>query len=101
MFMFFEINDYFIKTALLIAYLAFLLYAFGKGREIRVKKKEKAFRKKLTAVLETEQLPLYKGENIVNWSKVYTMLKKIPASPERDEVMEVVRERKNSRKRNT
>lgn len=99
MFMFFKIDSYFIKTALLVGYFAILLYAFGKGREIRVKKKEKAFRKKLYTVLGTDQLPLYKGENMVNWSKVYTMLKSIPPSEERDEIMEVVRARKNNRKR--
>lgn len=97
--MFLEINSSFIKTAFLIAYFALLLYAFGKGREIRVKRKEKAFRKKLYTVLGTEDLPLYKGENVVNWSKVYNMLKELPSSPERDEVMELVREKKNARKR--
>jgi len=99
MLMFLEINSSFIKTALLIAYFALLLYAFGKGRELRVKRKEKAFRKKLYKVLGVENLPLYKGENIVNWSKVYNMLKEIPPSSEKDEVMEVVREKKNARKR--
>lgn len=99
MLMFFEINSSFIKTALLIGYFALLLYAFGKGKEIRVKRKERAFRKKLYSVLGVESLPLYKGENIVNWSKVYTLLKNIEPSPERDEVMETVRERKNARKR--
>lgn len=99
MLMFFEINPYFIKTAFLIGYFALLLYAFGKGKEIRVKRKEKAFRKKLYGVLGVENLPLYKGENIVNWSKVYNMLKEISPSSERDEVMEIVRGRKNSRKR--
>jgi hypothetical protein len=97
--MFFEISSSTIKTAVLIAYFAFLMYAFGKGRQIRMKRKEKAFRKKLCSVLGTEDLPLYKGENIINWSKVYTMLKNVTPSPKRDEVMEIVRERKNARKR--
>lgn len=99
MLMFFKIDSYFIKTALLIAYFALLLFAFGKGKEIRIKRKEKAFRKKLYKVLETETLPLYKGENIVNWSKVYKLLKEVPPSPERDEVIEIVQERKNARKK--
>jgi len=98
MLMFLEVNSSFIKTALLIAYFALLLYAFGKGRELRVKRKEKAFRKKLYTLLGTENLPLYKGENVINWSKVYNMLKELPPSPERDEVMEIVRERKNRKK---
>ncbi|MFZ7103617.1 MAG: hypothetical protein ACOWWO_13325 [Peptococcaceae bacterium] len=95
MFMFLEINSSIIKTALLIAYFALLLWAFGKGRQIRVKRKEKAFRKKLFKVLATEELPLYKNENRVNWSKVYTILKKTEPSPERDEVMETVKQRKS------
>ncbi|MGI6225097.1 MAG: hypothetical protein ACOYJ1_02465 [Peptococcales bacterium] len=94
MFMFLKIDSYFIKTAFLIAYFAFLLYVFGKGREMRVKRKEKAFRNKLYEVLKTEDLPLYKGQKTINWSKVYKMLKELPSSPERDEVMAIVRERK-------
>lgn len=99
MYFFLKIDSYFIKTAFLIFYFAILLYAFGKGKEIKVKKKEKAFRKRLYQLLGTETLPLYKDENIVNWSKVYNLLKETPPSPERDEVMEIVRERKKAKKK--
>ncbi|KJS22116.1 MAG: hypothetical protein VR72_07075 [Clostridiaceae bacterium BRH_c20a] len=99
MLMFIETNSSFIKAIFLIGYFVLLLYAFGKGKEIRIRRKEKAFRKKLYSILETENLPLYKGENTVNWSKVYIMLKDITPSPERDEVMEIVRAKKNARKR--
>ncbi|MFZ5942951.1 MAG: hypothetical protein ACOYVD_02495 [Bacillota bacterium] len=95
MFMFLDFNSSLVNTLFLIGYFLLLLYAFGKGREIRLKRKEKAFLKKLFAVLQTEELPLYKGQNKVNWSKVYTQLKNTPPSPQRDEVMEVVKNRKS------
>lgn len=89
-------DPYLIKTGLLIIYFLILVYAFGKSKELKIKKQEKAFRQKLYKLLGTETLPLHKGENIVNWSKVYKMLEKVPASPERNEVMEIVQERRNS-----
>lgn len=98
MYMFLEINSSIIKTALLIAYFVILLWAFGKGREIRVKRKEKAFRKKLFALLQIDELPLNKKSNTVNWSKVYTMVKKLEPSPVRDEILEVVKKRKQGNK---
>jgi len=99
MLMFIDINSSFIKTLLLIGYFLLGFYAFRKGKEIRIKRKEKALFKKLYSILETENLPLYKGGSTVNWSKVYTMLKNITPSPERDEIMEFVKAKKSARKR--
>jgi len=86
-----------IKTIIFFAYLAFLLYAYNKGRQFRLKRKEKKFVKTLQKALETEDLPLYKGEETVNWHKVYTMLRKLPDSPEKKQLIKEVQERKINR----
>jgi hypothetical protein len=99
--MFVDSNDpALIKTIFFFAYLAFLLYAYNKGRQFRLKKKEKKFVKSLQEALETEDLPLYKGEETVNWHKVYTMLKKLPDSPEKKKLIKEVQERKTNRGKN-
>lgn len=98
MLMFLENTDSaLIKTVIFFAYVAFLMYAYSKGRQYRLKKKEKKFVKSLQELLETEDLPLYKGEETINWHKVYTMLKKIPDSPEKKKIFEEVQERKINR----
>jgi hypothetical protein len=98
MYLFIDFDSYLVKTSLLIVYFLIILYAFGKSKEAKIKKREKAFRQKIYTILGTETLPLYKDQNIVNWSKVYNLLKEVPPSPERDEVMEIVRERRDARK---
>ena len=95
MLMFLDMDSNTVKFLLFMAYLIFLLYAFNRGREWRLKKKEKNLRQRLYAILGIEELPIYKKENKVNWSKVYTMLKKVPDSPEKDQLIEIVKERKN------
>jgi len=77
-----------------------MLYYFGKKEQSKVVNEEKAFRQRIYKLIGKESLPLYKGENIVNWSKVYNLLKEVPPSQERDEVMEIVRERRDNQKNN-
>lgn len=89
----------FLKFLLLILYIAFLVYAFSKGRQLRMRRKEKKFQEKLCGILNIEALPLNKKQTNVNWSKVYKKLKEIEPSDEINEMIEMVNERRKNIKK--
>lgn len=95
-----ENNDGFIlKSLIFFVYVTFLFYAYTKGRMYRQKRKEKKLGKRLQEILEIENLPLYPGEETINWHRAYTLLKKIPNSPEKKELLKEVQEKKIERKK--
>lgn len=76
------LGDSIISMLILILFLSVMTIFFNYGRKIRMKVRKKKLIKKSQKILELEELPLHKNQEI-NWTIVERKAKKLPDDREK------------------